>query len=105
MFWTTPLESLTTALPETPLIGVRIYIPNLKLKLPFILPDIDFDDLREVGAVHAGGTDAHQQLALARDRIGALPPFELAVDDGDGAHRRTYERWSMGTYLRSGSPL
>ena len=46
MFWTTPLDSLS--LPPTPLVGVRIYIQNLTFKLPFILPDIDLDDLREI---------------------------------------------------------
>ncbi len=34
-------------LPETPLVGVRIYIPGLRLRMPF-LPDVNFDDLREI---------------------------------------------------------
>jgi hypothetical protein len=48
MFWTTPLDSSAVALPATPLVGVRIFIPNLRFKLPFILPDFDLDDLREI---------------------------------------------------------
>ena len=35
-------------LPATPLVGVRIYIPGLRLKLPIFIPDINFDDLREI---------------------------------------------------------
>lgn len=34
-------------LPETPVVGVRIYVPQLHLKLPF-LPDLGFEDLREI---------------------------------------------------------
>ena len=34
-------------LPETPLVGVRVYIPGLRLRMPFF-PDVNFDDLREV---------------------------------------------------------
>jgi len=34
--------------PETPLVGVRVYIPGLRLRLPAFLPDINFDDLREL---------------------------------------------------------
>ena len=69
MYWVTPLapiaaEMARTAsvaggtngkhtvpavdLPETPLVGVRIYIPGLRLRLPAFLPDINFDDLREI---------------------------------------------------------
>jgi len=35
------------ALPSIPLVGLRIYIPDLKLRLP-LLPDINVDDLREI---------------------------------------------------------
>jgi hypothetical protein len=35
-------------LPAKPLVGVRIYIPGLRLKLPVFIPDINFDDLREI---------------------------------------------------------
>jgi hypothetical protein len=48
MFWTTPMDSAATDMPPTPLVGVRIYIPNLTFKLPLILPDFDLDDLREI---------------------------------------------------------
>lgn len=48
VFWVTPRELQRTQLPETPLIGVRIYVPRLRLRLPFILPDIGFEDLRAV---------------------------------------------------------
>ena len=41
-----PSEPLV-ALPSIPLVGLRIYIPDLKLRLP-LLPDINVDDLREV---------------------------------------------------------
>jgi hypothetical protein len=37
----------TLELPDHPLVGVRIYIPNLRLRMP-VLPDINFDDLREI---------------------------------------------------------
>jgi hypothetical protein len=48
MFWSSPLRRSQPELPDAPLVGVRIYVPHLKLKLPFILPDINFDDLREI---------------------------------------------------------
>jgi hypothetical protein len=48
MFWTTPGEPGRLDLPPEPVVGVRIYIPNLRLRLPSILPDINFDDLREI---------------------------------------------------------
>jgi hypothetical protein len=35
-------------MPATPLVGVRIYIPGLRLRLPLFLPDFNFDDLREI---------------------------------------------------------
>jgi len=48
MFWTTPNESGRLDLPPDPVVGVRIYIPRLRFKLPSILPDINIDDLREI---------------------------------------------------------
>ena len=37
-----------TDLPAVPLAGVRLYIPHLRLRLPLFIPDINFDDLREI---------------------------------------------------------
>ncbi|UCH83764.1 MAG: hypothetical protein JSW50_15160, partial [Candidatus Latescibacterota bacterium] len=37
-----------TSLPAVPLVGLRMYIPGLRLRLPLCLPDINFDDLREI---------------------------------------------------------
>jgi hypothetical protein len=48
VFWVTPRHTIGTRLPERPLVGARIYVPHLKLRLPSILPDISFEDLREV---------------------------------------------------------
>lgn len=45
-FWATPTP--TARLPEIPLVGLRLYVPGLRLRLPFFIPDINFDDLREV---------------------------------------------------------
>jgi hypothetical protein len=42
-----PSSEPSLDLPSTPLVGLRIYIPGLKLKLP-LLPDVNVDDLREV---------------------------------------------------------
>lgn len=39
---------ISLELPDTPLVGVRIYIPGLRLRLPLFLPDFNFDDLREI---------------------------------------------------------
>jgi hypothetical protein len=47
VFWVTPRADSLTALPAVPLVGVRLYVPNLVLSLPF-LPDVGFDDLREL---------------------------------------------------------
>lgn len=47
MFWVTPRGRVASVLPAEPLVGVRIYVPHLILKLR-LLPDIGFDDLREV---------------------------------------------------------
>ena len=48
VFWVTPRDPRRTAPPDLPLIGARIYVPHLVLRLPSILPDLHFDDLREV---------------------------------------------------------
>lgn len=48
VFWVTPRASLGAQMPERPLVGARIYVPRLRLRLPSILPDIGFEDLREV---------------------------------------------------------
>lgn len=48
VFWVTPREPRRTEVPPVPLVGARIYVPHLVLRLPSILPDIGFDDLREV---------------------------------------------------------
>jgi hypothetical protein len=47
MFWVTPGVDSTCTLPQEPLVGVRLYVPRLHLKLP-LLPDLGFDDLREI---------------------------------------------------------
>ena len=43
-----PVDSPAIDLPTTPLIGVRVYIKGLRLRLPLFIPDINFDDLREI---------------------------------------------------------
>lgn len=48
VFWVTPRASIGWDLPERPLAGARIYVPHLRLKLPGFLPDIGFEDLRDV---------------------------------------------------------
>jgi hypothetical protein len=48
VFWVTPRDVRRRAPPDSPLVGARIYVPELRLRLPFILPDIGFEDLREV---------------------------------------------------------
>jgi hypothetical protein len=50
MFWVSAIDSAVefpTNLPPKPLVGVRIYIPGLRLRIP-MLPDVNFDDLREI---------------------------------------------------------
>jgi hypothetical protein len=47
VFWVTPRADTLATLPTIPLVGVRLYVPNLVLSLPF-LPDVGFDDLREL---------------------------------------------------------
>ena len=46
---TEPFSARATSLdvPSIPIVGLRIYIPGLKLKLP-CLPDVNVDDLREI---------------------------------------------------------
>jgi hypothetical protein len=47
MFWTTPRDRALDASAADALVGVRIYVPELHLRVPF-LPDLGFDDLREI---------------------------------------------------------
>jgi hypothetical protein len=47
MFWSTPLDRALDATPADALVGVRIYVPQLHLRVP-LLPDVGFDDLREI---------------------------------------------------------
>jgi hypothetical protein len=47
VFYVTPRDSRRSEPPQLPLAGARIYVPRLKLRLP-IIPDIGFEDLREV---------------------------------------------------------
>lgn len=44
----TAIARMPGEITETPQVGVRIYVPRLRLRLPSLLPDIPFDDLREV---------------------------------------------------------
>jgi hypothetical protein len=88
MFWVTPQLPPRTSLPERPLAGVRIYIPNLKWKLPFFIPDIGLDDLRTVELPQPilsmrylrehrfpGWLEAHAQLGFEDwGGFGPLPP-------------------------------
>jgi len=39
-----------SSLPATPLLGLRVYVPGLKLRLP-LLPDINVEDLREAEVI------------------------------------------------------
>jgi hypothetical protein len=48
VFWVSPRDPSALELPKKPLIGARIYVPHLRLRLPSILPDISFEDLRTV---------------------------------------------------------
>ncbi len=68
VFWTAPRTGVTRDLPADPRLGVRVYVPQLRLKLPSLLPDIGFDDLREV--------DLPQPiLRLEYLREGTTPPW------------------------------
>ena len=42
--------------------------------------------LHHVGAVEPGGTHGDEQLAVARDRVGVLAPFEPTIDDRHCVH-------------------
>jgi hypothetical protein len=80
MFWVTPPDAAPAMLPESPLVGVRLYVPRLVLRLPF-LPDVGFDDLREI--------DLPQPiLRLAYLRRGNHPEW---LEPGHGAG---FEGWS-----------
>ncbi len=48
VFWVTPRATLGPMLPQLPLVGARIYVPHLRFRLPSIIPDFTFEDLREV---------------------------------------------------------
>jgi hypothetical protein len=88
VFWVTPRAALRNGLPEKPLVGARIYVPRLELRLPSILPDIGFEDLREVDLpqpilaldyISGGQHPRWLQPAEMRgfknwDGVGALPP-------------------------------
>jgi hypothetical protein len=80
VFWVTPRDSRRTHLPQYPLVGARIYVPHLQLRLPSILPDIDFEDLREV--------DLPQPI-LSLDYLRA----GLAPDWLRPAHLRGFDGW------------
>ena len=69
MFWTTPDAAHLDALPAEPRLGVRIYVPDLRLDVPF-LPDVGFDDLREI--------DLPQPL-MRLGSLGMPPPEWLAI--------------------------
>ena len=47
MFWSTPIDRALDATAADALVGVRIYVPELHLRVP-LLPDVGFDDLREI---------------------------------------------------------
>jgi hypothetical protein len=73
VFWVTPGADTLASLPSVPLVGVRLYVPNLVLSLPF-LPDVGFDDLREL--------DLPQPiLALEIMRGGPHPAWLRVVKD------------------------
>lgn len=48
MFWSTPRDVNRTRLPRVPLVGYGVYVPQLGLELPLVLPDLGFEDLRLV---------------------------------------------------------
>lgn len=76
VFWATPPHLSAAAPPPAPLVGVRIYVPRLRLALPSLLPDIGFDDLREI--------DLPQPiLGLEALRRNALPEW-LSVTPAPG---------------------
>lgn len=71
MFWVTPQRPRAETMPDAPLVGVRIYIPKLRLRLPLFLPDINFDDLRQIEL-------PQPMLALSYLQNGA-PPAWLGI--------------------------
>jgi hypothetical protein len=80
VFWVTPRDPRRTTLPERALVGARIYVPRLRLVLPSFLPDIGFEDLREV--------DLPQPiLSLEYLRAGLAPQWLRP------AHRRGFDGW------------
>ncbi len=80
VFWVTPRDPRRSVIPPVPLVGARIYVPNLQLRLPFILPDISFEDLREV--------DLPQPiLSLEFLRSGRVPSWLHP------AHLRGFDGW------------
>lgn len=78
MFWTTPEAAHLDSLPSEPRLGVRMYVPELRLDLPF-LPDVGFDDLREI--------DLPQPLM----RLGGTP---LPALDWLAVRRSGFEGWT-----------
>jgi hypothetical protein len=77
-FWVSPNPTARCALPETPLVGVRVYVPSLKLRLP-LLPDVAFDDLREM--------DLPQPILRLEYLRGSHPSWLQARVDGLGGWR------------------
>lgn len=70
MFWVSPQLPPAETLPEEPLVGVRIYIPNLRLRLPLFLPDINFDDLRQIELPQPIVTMSYLQSGRTPDWLG-----------------------------------
>lgn len=89
VFWVAPRDPGWKVPPAHPLVGARIYVPRLELRLPSILPDIGFEDLREVDLPQPILTVAYLQSRLYPDwleaaalrgfkhwgGVGALPPM------------------------------
>jgi hypothetical protein len=61
--------------PRVPRIGVAAYFPELRLHLPWLLPDVNLDDLRALAAI---------QPLLAADRCSheAFPEWVEVTDEG-----------------------
>jgi len=88
VFWVTPRDPQRTGLPDNPLVGVRIYAPHLRLRLPGFLPDLGFEDLRavdlpqpilEIAYLRQRGQPAWLEPAQLRgfkrwEGLGPLPP-------------------------------
>jgi hypothetical protein len=72
-FWVSPRLAARCALPATPLVGLRVYVPQLKLRLP-LLPDVAFDDLREM--------DLPQPILRLEYLRGAHPGWMQARSNG-----------------------